>query len=69
MFHKPQKIFKRSTSIPVEEPVDSVPEPEPVQVDAKAQEALEQARAIYQETRDPEHWQYMQRCIDRVQKR
>lgn len=68
MFHKPQRIFKRSTTS-VEKPVALTPESEPVQVDVKAQKALEQARAIYQETRDPEHWQYMQRCIDRVQKR
>lgn len=66
MFHKPQKIFKRSASS-VEKAVDSAPEPKPIQVDP--QKALEQARAVYNETRDPEHWQHLQRCIDQVQKR
>lgn len=37
------------------------------QTDKKvAQQKYKHAKAIYEETRNPEHWEYMQRCIDKL---
>lgn len=65
MFGKPpDRIIKRSGRR--SEPQESQQQSTQQEASLSPQDRYNHAKAIYEETRDPEHWQYMQRCADRL---